>query len=144
MLNNISKLLTGDVLKVLCDMGHSDTLVLADGNFPAEAYAKDTVVGHVIHCSGVSANALLEAILPLFPLDVEYTDEPVIVMDLTENDKNRGVPTPSIWADFEATIDVEYVSVTLGKLDRQAFYEAAKKSYAIIQTGEEQQYGNLL
>ena len=144
MLNNISKLLTGDLLKVLCDMGHSDTIVLADGNFPAEAYAKDTVVGRVIHCPGVSANALLEAILPLFPLDVEYTDEPVIVMDLTDGDKERGVPTPSVWADFEQTVATEYVGIKLGKLGRQEFYDAAKRAYAIIQTGEEQQYGNLL
>ena len=144
MLNNISKLLTGDVLKVLCDMGHSDTLVLADGNFPAEAYAKDTVVGHVIYCPGVSTNALLEAILPLFPLDVEYTEEPVVVMDLTESDKKRGTPIPSVWGDFEKTIAEEYVGITLGKLGRQEFYDASKRAYAIIQTGEEQQYGNLL
>ena len=144
MLNNISKLLTGDILKVLCDMGHSDTLVLADGNFPAEAYAKETVVGRVIHCPGVSTNALLEAMLPLFPLDVEYTDEPVVVMDLTEGDKQRGIPTPPVWQEFEQTVAAEYVGITLGKLERQEFYEAAKRSYAIIQTGEEQQYGNLL
>lgn len=144
MLNNISKLLTGDLLKVLCDMGHSDTIVLADGNFPAEAYAKDTVVGRVIHCPGVGANALLEAILPLFPLDVEYTDEPVVVMELTDGDKERGLPTPSVWADFESTLATEYVGIKLGKLGRQEFYDAAKRAYAIIQTGEEQQYGNLL
>lgn len=144
MLNNISKLLTGDLLKVLCDMGHSDTIVLADGNFPAEAYAKDTVVGRVIHCPGVGANALLEAILPLFPLDVEYTDEPVVVMELTDGDKARGLPTPSVWADFENTLATEYVGIKLGKLGRQEFYDAAKRAYAIVQTGEEQQYGNLL
>ena len=144
MLSNISKLLTGDILKVLCDMGHSDTLVLADGNFPAEAYAKETVVGHVIHCPGVGANALLEAILPLFPLDVEYTEEPVVVMELTDSDKERGMATPPVWADFEKTLSNEYVGIALGKLERYEFYEAAKHAYAIIQTGEEQQYGNLL
>jgi L-fucose mutarotase len=144
MLNNISKLLTGDLLKVLCDMGHSDTIVLADGNFPAEAYAKDTVVGRVIHCPGVGANALLEAILPLFPLDIEYTAEPVVVMDLTDGDKARGIPTPSVWNDFKRTLRGQYGEVEFGKLGRQEFYEAAKKAYVIIQTGEEQQYGNLL
>ncbi len=144
MLNNISKLLTGDVLKALCDMGHGDTLVLADGNFPAEAYAKETVVGRVIHCPGVNTNALLEAILPLFPLDVEYTDEPICVMELTDGDKERGMPTPVVWADFERTLATEYVGITLGRLERYEFYEAAKRSYAIIQTGEERQYGNLL
>ncbi|MBR5977985.1 MAG: fucose isomerase, partial [Verrucomicrobia bacterium] len=41
MLNKISKLLTGDMLKVLCDMGHGDVLILADANFPGESIAKE-------------------------------------------------------------------------------------------------------
>ena len=40
MLKGIDKLLTGDLLKVLCDMGHGDELVIADANFPAETCAK--------------------------------------------------------------------------------------------------------
>lgn len=39
MLKGINKLLTGDLLKILCDMGHGDELVIADTNFPAEALA---------------------------------------------------------------------------------------------------------
>ncbi len=144
MLNTISKLLTGDVLKVLCDMGHGDTLVLADGNFPAETYAQSTVIGRVIHLPGVSANALFQAILPLFPLDVDYTEHPICVMELTASDKARHMPTPSVWDDFTATLQPTYGDLPIGKLERQEFYEAAKHAYVIIQTGEEQQYGNLL
>ena len=40
MLKGIDKLLTGDLLKVLCDMGHGDELVIADADFPAETCAK--------------------------------------------------------------------------------------------------------
>lgn len=39
MLKGINKLLAGDLLKVLCDMGHGDELVIADANFPAETCA---------------------------------------------------------------------------------------------------------
>ena len=40
MLKNVDKLLTGDLLKILCDMGHGDELVIADANFPAETCAQ--------------------------------------------------------------------------------------------------------
>ena len=144
MLNNISKILTGDMLKVLCDMGHGDEIVLADANFPAETYAKSTIVGHVIRCSGVSADELFKAILGVFPLDVGYTESPVCVMDLTEGDKKKGKPEPIAWRDFKNTLDADYPNVEIGKVERFAFYDRAQRSYAIIQTGEEKQYGNLL
>ena len=37
MLKGIPQILSPELLKVLCEMGHSDCLVLADGNFPAES-----------------------------------------------------------------------------------------------------------
>ena len=144
MLNNISKILTGDMLKVLCDMGHGDEIVLADANFPAETYAKNTIVGRVIRCSGVSADELFRAILGVFPLDVGYTDSPVCVMDLTDGDKKKGVPEPTVWRDFAATLHTDYSTVEIGKLERFEFYDRSQRAYAIIQTGEEKQYGNLL
>lgn len=39
MLKNVDKLLTGDLLKILCDMGHGDELVIADANFPSHSIA---------------------------------------------------------------------------------------------------------
>ena len=60
-------------------------------------------------------------------------------MELTDSDKKKGMPTPIAWAGFESTLQIP-----LGQIERFAFYEKAKHSYAIIQTGEEKQYGNLL
>ena len=37
MLKGIPKILSPELLKVLCEMGHSDRLVISDGNFPAES-----------------------------------------------------------------------------------------------------------
>ena len=34
MLKGIPEILSPELLKVLCEMGHSDRLVIADGNFP--------------------------------------------------------------------------------------------------------------
>ena len=37
MLKGIPEILSPELLKVLCEMGHSDRLVIADGNFPVES-----------------------------------------------------------------------------------------------------------
>ena len=40
MLKGIPEILSPELLKVLCEMGHSDRLVIADGNFPVESMGK--------------------------------------------------------------------------------------------------------
>lgn len=84
MLKGLDKRLTGDLLKILCDMGHGDELVIADANFPAETCAR-----RLIRFSGVDGVAAAKAILSVFPLDT-YAAEPALVMDLTEGDKGKG------------------------------------------------------
>ena len=44
MLKGIPGILSPELLKVLCEMGHSDRLVIADGNFPAESMGKNAKV----------------------------------------------------------------------------------------------------
>ena len=60
MLKGIPQILSPELLKVLCEMGHSDRIVLSDGNFPAESMGKDCIV---IRCDGHGIPELLEAIL---------------------------------------------------------------------------------
>ena len=144
MLNNIDKRLTGDILKVICDMGHDDVLILADANFPGETVAKETTYGRLIRVSGVGTDELYEAIRPLFPVDFDYTENPVCVMDLTPEDRAKGKPDPEIWSEFTRILRVDHPGAKLGMIERFEFYEQAKKAYAVIQTGEEKQYGNLL
>ena len=52
MLKGIPSILSPQLLKVLCEMGHSDTLVIADGNFPSESIGRG---GIVIRMDGNSA-----------------------------------------------------------------------------------------
>ena len=61
MLKGIDKLLTGDLLKILCDMGHGDELVIADANFPAETCAQ-----RLIRLPGIDGVRAAEAILSVF------------------------------------------------------------------------------
>ncbi len=131
MLKGMNKLLTGDLLKLLCDMGHGDELVIADANFPAETCAR-----RLVRLPGIDGVTALEAILSVFPLDT-YSD-PAILMELTEEDQKR-MPEPEIWAQYR-----EKTGVELRRMERFAFYERAKQAYGVIQTGEERQYGNLM
>ena len=139
MFQGISKLLTGDLLKALCDMGHGDELVIADANFPGERVAR-----RLIRLPGISGTELLRAIAPLIPLDA-YSPAPALVMQLTDSDRAKGMPDPAIWGEYEAILREHYGEDTrVDTIERQAFYERAKTAYLVIQTGEERIYGNLL
>lgn len=138
MLKGFSPLLSPELLKVLCEMGHGDTIVIADGNFPAETMGKG---GIVLRMDGHGVPELLEAILEVFPLD-QYVEKPVSLMERCEGD-NADV---SIWKTYDrliAAAEERGTSVIL-KLERFAFYEEAKKAYCIIATSETSQYANVI
>lgn len=138
MLKGIPKILSPELLKVLCEMGHSDRLVIADGNFPAESMGK----GHkVIRMDGHGACEVLEAILQLFPLDT-YVEHPVNLMEVMPGDP---VETP-VWASYEEIVkkaDPRGKSA-IGHIERFAFYEEARSAYAIVATGESALYANVM
>lgn len=138
MLKGIPKILSPELLKVLCEMGHSDHLVIGDGNFPAETMGKDAIV---IRMDGHSACDVLEAILQVFPLDT-YVEKPINLMQVMPGDN---VETP-IWAEYEKIVAAndKRGADAIGQIERFAFYEEAKKAYAIIATGESALYANVM
>ena len=138
MLKGISPMLSPELLKVLCEMGHSDTIVIADGNFPAETMGKN---GIVIRMDGHGVPEILEAILQVFPLD-QYVEKPVSLMERVPGD----TADVSIWKKYEKIVsDAEERGVDLiQKVERFAFYEEAKKAYAVIATSETSQYANVI
>ena len=131
MLKGIPGILSPQLLKVLCEMGHSDRLVIADGNFPAETMGKDAVV---IRMDGHGIPEILDAILQVFPLDT-YVEKPVNLMEVMPGDK---VETP-IWKTYE-----EITALLPADRIYRIFYEEAKKVYAIIATGESALYANIM
>lgn len=140
MLKGIPKILPPELLKVLCEMGHSDRICIADANFPAESMGKNAIV---IRMDGHGIPEILDAILTVFPLDT-YVDTPAILMDLMERDRGK-VETP-IWDAYAAIIEKhdERGRAAMGNIDRFDFYEEAKKCYAIIASGEKSIYANLI
>lgn len=138
MLKGIPKILSPQLLKVLCEMGHSDRIVIADGNFPAESMGKNAIV---IRMDGHGATEVLEAILQLFPLDT-YVEHPVNLMQVMPGDN---VETP-IWKEYEKVVAAadERGGAAIGQIERFRFYEEAKTAYAIIATGEGALYANIM
>ena len=138
MLMGIPEILSPELLKVLCEMGHSDRIVIADGNFPAESMGKDAIV---IRCDGHGVPEILDAILKVFPLDT-YVEKPVNLMEVMPGDT---VETP-IWDTYEEIVTKhdERGGAAIGHIERFAFYEEAKTAYAIIATSEKALYANIM
>lgn len=137
MLKGISPLLSPELLKVLCEMGHGDELVIADGNFPAESIGKNAIV---IRADGHGVPEMLDAILQLIPLD-QYVDQPAALMKVVPGDP----VVPVIWDEYRALLkkhgeDPDKVEM----MERFAFYDRAKNAYAVIATGETAIYANVL
>lgn len=138
MLKGIPAILSPELLKVLCEMGHSDRLVISDGNFPSESMGKDAIV---IRMDGHGVPEILDAILKVFPLDT-YVEKPVNLMEVMPGDP---VETPiwDVYKDIVAKYD-ERGAEAVGNIERFAFYEEAKKVYCIIATSEAALYANIM
>lgn len=138
MLKNIPPILIPELLKVMSEMGHGDQIVIGDGNFPAESIGRDKPVIRLDSC-GVPE--LLDAMLQFFPLD-PYVEQPVTLMEVVPGDP---VETP-IWGEYQATVAKydDRGADAVGHLERFAFYEQAKKAYAVIATGEKALYANII
>ena len=135
MLKNIPDVISPELMYVLMEMGHGDEIVLADGNFPAASVAQ-----RLIRCDGHGVPEILEAVLKFFPLD-QYVDNPVALMAVVPGDKTK----PKIWEEYRKIIEASGEKFTdFEFVERFAFYERAKKSYAVVATSEKALYANII
>jgi len=134
MLKNVPKLLSPALLKILCEMGHGDEIVIGDGNFPAASNAK-----RLVRADGIGAAAMLDAVLQVFPLD-QYDENNFVLMQKCEGD----TADTRIWQQYEAILRKYEPRATVSFEERFAYYERAKRAYAVIATGEEKQYANII
>jgi L-fucose mutarotase len=135
MLKNIPPILSPLLMKVLMEMGHGDELVIADGNFPSESIGKQ-----VIRCDGHGVAALLEAVLPFFPLDT-YAEQSVLLMEVVAGDTVK----PVIWEEYRRIIKKNDSGFQdFGFIERFAFYERARRAYAVAATSESALYANII
>lgn len=136
MLKNVPKILSPELLKILCEMGHGDEIVIADGNFPSQNYGQ-----RVIRADGIGGAAMLDAVLSMIPLDT-YANENMILMALQPCDE--GKIDPVIWKEYEKIAKAKDDNVRMANIDRFAFYDRAKEAYAVIATGEAAVYANII
>jgi L-fucose mutarotase len=138
MLKNIDPLLTGELLDAMQTMGHGDDIVICDRNHPAATIAAQTTWGSLILVAGSTLPQLSKALLSLFPLDT-FVDAPITRMQVVGKPKGTLVQSHH---DMQAAADAaEGRKVKIGSLERFAFYEAAKRSFAIVQTSDPGPYG---
>ena len=137
MLKNIDHRLNADVLATLRAMGHGDTIVLVDRNFPSQSTALETTLGMPLLMENLSAAEVTKIILSVMPVD-NFVDDYALAMEVV-GDANS---TPDVQKEVEAELkSAEGADKALQKIERFAFYEAAKDAYAVIQTGETRFYG---
>jgi L-fucose mutarotase len=137
MLKGLDPVLTGELLKILAEMGHGNEVCLADANFPAKEVAGTRPL---VWARGVSGPRMLKAVLSVLPLD-GFTDAPATVMAVV-GDATRVGP---VVAEYQDLIDeTEGRRMKLEMLERFAFYERARKCVAIVATGEGRPYGNII
>lgn len=134
MLKKIPQNISPELLKVLCEMGHSDELVIADGNFPSASMNKN-----VIRYDSTGVVEILKSILELYPLD-QYVNAPVILMKTGEEYKG----TPEIWEEYKEVLKTIKYEQDILEVERFEFYERSKKAYAVIATGETAIYANII
>ncbi len=134
MLKNIPKEISPTLLKVLCEMGHGDEIVIADANFPSASNANI-----LIRADGISACDMLNSILQLIPLD-QYDTNNFVLMQKCDGDT---VDT-DIWNEYAEILKKYEPKAEMSFEERFAYYERAKKAYAVIATGETKQYANII
>ncbi len=136
MLKHLDPLLNADLLHALRCMGHGDDLIICDTNFPADSVARATVYGKLLRIDA-DAPRSVRAILSLFPLDT-FVDDAAARMEVV------GKPSEllPVAKEVQAEIDrAEGKSWPMVSIERFAFYEAAKRSYCVVQTLERRFYG---
>jgi L-fucose mutarotase len=137
MLKGIDNRLNAEVLAVLRAMGHGDVLIVADTNFPSDSVARATVTGKLLRMENLTCAEAVNAILSVLPLDT-FVDDFAGRMEVVGNPSE----IPPVQQEVQAEIDrAEGRPRQMIGIERFAFYDMARQSYAVIQTGERRFYG---
>ena len=131
MLKGIHPYLSGELLKILDEMGHADRLLLVDRNYPALSSGRP-----VVRLASTSIEEVLEALLSVFPLD-SFVDEPLERMEV-HDDPSQITPTQErVLAIVAAT---EGPGIGCQVVPRTEFYRRATQVSAVVHTLEPAPY----
>lgn len=131
MLKGIDPVLSPELLKILCEMGHGDELVVTDAHYPAHSKSS----GRVVRADGIPAARLLKAIAPLFELD-SYS-VPCAMIKIAKGDS----ADPNVEKEYREALGYHG---EIEEVERFDFYDRATKAYAVLHTGELRKYGCII
>lgn len=137
MLKGIPDILSPDLLYILASMGHGDSLVIADEYYPAQTMTDSK---RVVYSKGHDAKTIIEAIVKILPLDIDFCEAPIQFMvsdDYKDIDKYLPVHEEVINSLIQGGIKKEKIKA----IRRSDFYVEAKSSFATVSTGEKGAYG---
>jgi L-fucose mutarotase len=135
MLKNLDPILSPELLATLRSMGHGDEIAIVDANYPSASSGRP-----LIRLDGLTTTRVLDAVLSVLPLD-EFVPCSAFRMQVVD-DPSGEMP---IFAEFrELLARHEPKRATLDSIERFAFYERVRQSFALIVTGERRLYGNIL
>ena len=138
MLKGIDPLITPELLKLLMEMGHDESLLLADANFTALTLSAGKPV---IRLPGAGMAQVVKAITALLPLAADVT-HPVAFMQVSSTEP-----------PYLSALQREVLALLQDSLlphqkaepvERYAFYDRVQKACAIVVTGELQPFGNFI
>ena len=131
MLKGIDPLLSGELLRVLDEMGHGDQLLLVDRNYPAASSGRP-----VIKLGEVGVERALAAILSVFPLDA-FVEHPIERMEVRDDPQ---VVPPIQERVLALAASHHGAPLAFGVVKRLDFYERARSTYAVVHTLEVEPY----
>jgi L-fucose mutarotase len=132
MLKGLDPLLSPDLLHVLAQMGHGDEVALVDRNFPAAAVAR-----RLVRLDGCDLPTAAAAVLSVLPLDT-FVAQPIAAMDMVDNPG----AVPDVQREvFALAGSAEARNLEVERVERFAFYERARRAFAVVATQEARPYG---
>lgn len=138
MLKGIPDIIGSDLLKALADTGHGDLIVVADHFYPPVTKSPNAVS---IQAKGTTTAQMVDALLKLIPLDVQYEKYPIQYM-VPDADSGVVVETSPVWEDTKKAVVANGYDVSVvGTIERTKFYEKAGRAYITICTSERLPYG---
>jgi L-fucose mutarotase len=143
LLKNIDPVLSPELLKILAEMGHEDSVVLADANFTATRFGAGTTAQTIVRLPGISLLRAAQAVLSVLPLGLA-TEKPVAYMQVGGSPAGFASPVQQAVIDLVHQGDPAHKALQAEGVERFAFYERAKTAFVIVQTGELAPYANFI
>ena len=140
MLKTLDPVLSADLLWILAAMGHGDDLALVDANHPAETIASATTSGRLVRLPGLTMERAARAILSVLPID-DFEPQPVRRMEVVGDAE----AVPAVQQAVQREIDRALGGpAPAAGIERFAFYEQARRAFAVVQVGDPRPYGCFL